>query len=369
MDGAAPKEHLLAAVMAASPFGICVLDPPEPTVVLANPAMGRILGMPVLVGLPLRALVERIRPRRLDGSRIAFDDLPGMRALHGETVEGFEMMVEAGSGRTVWVTCSAAPALSPTTGLVEAAVDMFWDATRMKELERSRHALLGGIGHDLRTPLWVLRSHAQLLRREADAAGLSPAFTTSLDSMGRSVQRLDALVQDLTAFSLLEAHAVRLQLGEVVLPELVRSLVERLSAVLPDRSLRLRVDPAAAEPAITVRADPLRVEQILTNLLTNAARYSPEGQPIDIELGPAAGGVQVEVRVSDRGPGISEADKNDLFEPFRIGPQRHAESMGLGLYIARSLARAQGGEVMAEDRAGGGAVFTLRLPCHPAAKP
>jgi two-component system sensor histidine kinase KdpD len=215
----------------------------------------------------------------------------------------------------------------------------------------------------------VLRTNAQLLRREAEAAGLSPAFTTGLDSIGRSVQRLDALVQDLTAFSLLEAHAVRLQLGELALPELVRSLVERLNAVLPDRSLRLRVDPAAAEPPIAATADPLRVEQILTNLLTNAARYSPEDQAIDVELGRAPGGAEVEVRVSDRGPGISDADKSDIFEPFRVGQQRHAESMGLGLYVARSLARAQGGDVTAENRAGGGASFVLRLPCRPKPAP
>lgn len=138
---------------------------------------------------------------------------------------------------------------------------------------------------------------------------------------------------------------------------MVESAVALVREIYPDSSFLFRsgVSPRAS-------LDPLRIEQVVVNLLDNAAKFSPKDGPVEIELSVEARDAAV-ISVRDHGPGIAEGDRERVFERFhQVHPEQHYGGMGLGLYISREFVRMHGGTITCEAPEGGGARFVVRLP-------
>ncbi|MEA2639608.1 MAG: hypothetical protein QOF51_1002 [Chloroflexota bacterium] len=232
---------------------------------------------------------------------------------------------------------------------------------RAQEAVQIREEFLSVAAHELRTPLTSLRLATQMalrqLEREPEQA--PERLFRMLRTADEQTRRLSLLVVQLLDISRLERGQLELQREEV---DLVVLAGQAIDAVRPTTS-RHRIE-LQAPAACRVSADPLRVEQVLVNLLTNAVKYSPKGGTIRVEVpepGPGAG--EVEIAVTDEGQGIPPEHREQIFERFfQIVTNDRETGLGLGLYISRQIAEAHGGSLHVEEPPAGGSRFVLRLP-------
>jgi two-component system sensor histidine kinase KdpD len=229
------------------------------------------------------------------------------------------------------------------------------EASRAEQLERidlQRAALLRSVSHDLRTPLAAIRTIATDLRDgvEYDTDTRTELLTTVCDE----VDRLDRLVANLLSLSRIEAGAFTPERQAIDLAELVTDRYRRLAPLLRDHDLR--TDIPADLPLID--ADYAQLEQVMTNLLANAVRHAPAGS--DLWVVARQHGAKVRIEVSDRGAGVAEEARDEIFTAFRRG--EGSRSTGIGLAICRSIVEAHGGVIGVERTFGGGATFWFTLP-------
>jgi signal transduction histidine kinase len=238
---------------------------------------------------------------------------------------------------------------------------------KLQESDRLKDDLLATVSHELRTPLAGLLGALATLSGRDDA--LSPTQRNELVAMaGRQGGRLKELIEQLLLAARFE-HA-RPEQGDR--PAVDAAILAGQAAAAAQVSHPRRTVVLDANAALPVRAAPEALLQVLGNLLDNAAKYSPDGTPIRLEAG-RAGGLAV-LAVEDAGPGVPRPDRDRIFERFTqldSGATRRAGGVGLGLYIARQLAQAQGGELLVGEptRPGAGARFELRLPLAEEAPP
>jgi two-component system, OmpR family, sensor histidine kinase KdpD len=223
--------------------------------------------------------------------------------------------------------------------------------------DRMRTALLAAVSHDLRSPLASAKAAVTSLRSSDmhwDAADTAELLATADESL----DRLTRLVGNLLDMSRLQAGALSLFPRPAGLDEIVALALDDLGPA----GREITVEIPDTLPAVSV--DPAILERIIVNLTENALRYSPAGKaPL---LGASALGDRVELRVVDRGPGISDVDKERVFVPFqRLGDTDNTTGVGLGLALARGLTEAMGGTLTAEDTPGGGLTMTVSLPAAP----
>jgi two-component system sensor histidine kinase KdpD len=228
-----------------------------------------------------------------------------------------------------------------------------------------RNAVLSSVSHDLRTPLATIVG--------ASGALLSTALPLSNDSQQELIRsindeagRLDRLLKNLLDMTRLEAGAMQLRKDWTALEEVVGTALARVGARLAGHP----VSTAFPQDLPLLLVDGVLIEQVLVNLLENAAKYSPQGSPIDVMATVNAGAILTEV--ADRGPGIPPGKETRIFEKFyQIDPDREG-GVGLGLTICRGIVEAHGGRIWADRRSGGGSVFRFTLPTEkhqPAVEP
>ena len=222
-----------------------------------------------------------------------------------------------------------------------------------------RDQFLSIASHELRTPLTTLRGQIEVNRRRLQRGELPPErLARGLDLMSGQIDRLSRLVGEMLDVSRIANGQFSVSAEPFSLVELARRVVEGELAIEPDRPIAI----VAPDGDLPVSADPLRLEQVIANLVGNARKYSPPGTPIAVTV--RSEGNNALVTVADRGPGIAVEDQPRLFEPFwRASAAEGAVSgMGLGLYISREIARAHGGALAAVSTPGEGSTFTLTLP-------
>jgi two-component system, OmpR family, sensor histidine kinase BaeS len=234
-------------------------------------------------------------------------------------------------------------------GAMAASFDRMADS--IEDQERLRRTFAGDVAHELRTPLMILRGQVEAMQdgvMDRDDAGLA--------SMHEEVDRLGRMVADLEVLASADAARFTLRTAPVDLGELAAEVAAELRSLFPDRTLRLE----AASVPVVVDGDPVRLRQVLGNLLTNALRFTPEGGSVELSL--AATGPEAVLRVSDSGPGIPEDELPHVFDRFFRGRQAGYTGSGIGLAVVSELVRAHGGSVSAGNLPGGGAVFSVTLP-------
>jgi two-component system sensor histidine kinase KdpD len=265
-----------------------------------------------------------------------------MLALAGGPVRGEDRRVLDAFAREV--------AASIRLGELEAEVAAAGSVSAASEL---RSAILSAVSHDLRTPLAGIKASVTSLLQE-DVEWTPEARREFLATIDEETDRLNALVGNLLDMSRLQAGALEISPTPVGLEEVVPAALRSLGA--GDDALQVDVP----ESLPRVLADPGLLERALANLIQNALRYSPQTAPARVTAGVVDG--VVDIRVSDRGPGVAEADRPRLFRPFqRLGDSGQGEGIGLGLAVAKGFVEAMGGEIEVEDTPGGGLTFVVRL--------
>ena len=223
------------------------------------------------------------------------------------------------------------------------------------ETERMRNAILSSVSHDLRTPLATITGAASSLLDERSPLNASDRLELS-QSIYREANRLDRLLKNLLDMMRIEAGAVQLNKEWHPLDEIVGAALSRLEERLRNVTVRTTFPPDLP----MVQIDGVLMEQVVINLLENAAKYAPPGSVIEVSA--SAGNKEVVVEVADRGQGIPVGEEVRIFDKFyRAKPAREG-GVGLGLTICRGIVEAHGGRIWAENRTGGGAVFRFAIP-------
>jgi len=223
----------------------------------------------------------------------------------------------------------------------------------LDEVDRLRHALLGAVSHDLRTPLASLKVASSTL--SDPALSLSAADQRELHGLlDLEIDRLTRLVDSLLDMTRFDAGALELRQKAVSVSDLAAEAVTGLGPALREYPVQVEVPDSLSE----VEVDPVLIGQVLANLLDNAPRHAPHGMPITIAA--ATRGDRVAVSVSDRGPGVPPAERDAVFDRFvRFDTGGRA---GLGLTIAKAFVEAHGERIWVEEAPGGGARFVFTLP-------
>ncbi|HLL77718.1 MAG TPA: ATP-binding protein [Pyrinomonadaceae bacterium] len=238
------------------------------------------------------------------------------------------------------------------------AIGVFFDITRLERLERVRQEFLSNVSHELRTPLTAIRAFAETL--DAGAIEEPENNRRFLSIIDRNAARMHSLIDDILELSAIEAGTVAVEPRAVSLRPLVEDVFSALASRADARAVTLTND---VPDGAAVRADPRRLEQMLTNLLDNAVKFSREGGEVRVQHERGAG--RDRVSVTDTGEGIAPEHLPRIFERFyRVDRARSRElgGTGLGLAIVKHLARAHGGEATVRSSAGRGSTFTIELP-------
>lgn len=234
------------------------------------------------------------------------------------------------------------------------------EAEAYRQTEEMRRSLLGAVSHDLRSPLAAIKASVTDLLSE-DAERTVEVSREALDGIDKETDRLISLITNLLDMSRIEGGVLKPRVQAVDLSEVIATCVDRVRRRWPE----LRVVMRIADDSTMVRADPVFLDRVLSNLLDNAAKASMESGSRDIELEARHTDVDVTVRIVDHGKGVPEGVREQLFYPFYQVSERHPRlGTGLGLAIAKGFLTLMAGQIWIEDTPGGGATFAFSLPAN-----
>jgi signal transduction histidine kinase len=231
-------------------------------------------------------------------------------------------------------------------------------ATRLDELNALRSDFSAMVAHELENPIAAVRKLNEMLGVQGEDRGVREYATGATE---RELDALANLVSDVRAVAAVEREGFAIEARPLPLEKLLTD-AEAYARTLPADQPFRKVREAGPEVEVLVLADPERIGQVLRNLLSNAAKYSPEGAPIELRVVGKKGRVRLEV--ADRGPGIHPDDVSRIFEKFGRGRDRDGRKtpgVGLGLYLSRRIVRGHGSELTVRARPGGGSVFGFEL--------
>lgn len=238
------------------------------------------------------------------------------------------------------------------------------ESLQMEILQRTdalRAALLSSVSHDLRTPLTSIKAAASSLLQD-DVQWDDEARRSFMLAIEHEAERLNRLVENLLDISRIESGALHPEKEWYPIDELLHDVLSRMQQVLQGHPVITDL-PADLPP---VELDYLMIDQVVTNLLENAIRYTPACSPLELAVSVSATTSEMLVALSDRGPGIPRGDLERIFDKFYrvLGHARATGGTGVGLAVCRGLIEAHGGRIWATNRSGGGAQFCFTLPLH-----
>ena len=336
------------------------------------------------IGMNIEELLRGVLVYRASGSLLSFEEQPLFLALHKGEASEAELHLTASDGQILFLLAKAAP-LRANDGTITNAVLVWQDITKLKALERAREDFFTTMAHELKTPLANIRAHLSALQ----AKDLQWSPEKQLDFLKTADEQVNRLVEMINNFldaSRVEAGALRLEREPILLPEMIEDLQDRLEALIASSQRQLEIHVPIDLPAVS--ADYELIMSVLTNLLSNAFRYAPAGDIVRLEAelvydqhdNQPTG---IEMRVIDRGPGITEERQAELFTRFstfanlrrpeadrpgqplvarRTAVARWSATTGLGLYISRGIIEAHGSMLRLQSTPGQGATFAFTLP-------
>ncbi len=358
------KRRELEAVLAGIGDGVVVVDP-DLALILMNPVARRILGLEVEppAGVPLaRYLESDVQSLRAFVTLLADtlrDGKEQIRELEFPAVLGHGDAEREGDARIYGVLAS--PVLDASEN-VSGVVAVLRDITAQKELERMKSNFLSVVSHELRTPLHSIKGFVEiiLMGKTGPVTELQEDFLRTVRTQTTVLQRM---IDDLLEFSRMEAGRVKLHLSEVSLSAMTQSVTAKLAPLAEEAGLQLFLDLADDLPEID--GDRMRLEQVLTNLVENAIKFTPAGGKIVVSG--KQRGDRVLLTVSDTGIGIPPEEQERVFDRFYQvdGSERRAyRGAGLGLSICRHIVERHNGRIWVESEGinGLGSRFHVELP-------
>lgn len=348
----------LAAVIGALVDGLLILDHTG-AVVRTNAAAEQLLGATgSLLGRPASALLREAHARHEDGERCDPEDELIAPALRGELRANQSVRLgSAEHGQSERIVALTATPIHHDGATPDGAVVVLRDISAQKRTEQEKDSFLSLISHEIKSPLTSIKGFSQLALRalEVDDDSLHRA-TKHLRVIEQQADRIGHLVSDLS-------DVARLQRDCLILEPTVFDLTATTRTVIEQRAQALRthrIDIATPTEPLIVRADPRRIQQIIANLLTNAAKYSPLADTIGVTL--TQHGEQARLAVRDWGIGIPADEQPRIFDRFFRAAGGGASGLGLGLFIAHQIAAKSGGALTVESEEGKGSIFRLDLP-------
>ena len=347
----------LETLMDTSPVGVAVFDAATGEPKSFNREAGRIVDTLRNPGQTPEDLLDMMTFKRADGREISLREFPMAELLSiGETLRAEEIVMRVPDGRSVTVLLNATPILSEE-GVVESMIVTLQDMAAVQEMERMRAEFLGMVSHELRTPLTSIKGSASAIM---DAGpDLDPAVVRQfVRIIGDQAEHMHALVTDLLDVARIETGTLPVSPEPADMAVLLDRARNSFTNAGGKTKLAIEVEPGLP----LVMADRRRIVQVLANLLSNAARNSPQSSVI--RVGAVRDGVHVAVSVADEGRGIPAERLPELFRKFsRAQSEEQAGDTGLGLSICKGIVEAHGGRIWAEsDGPGTGACFTFTLP-------
>jgi PAS domain S-box-containing protein len=348
-------EEQFRLAIEAAPTGMLLMDL-NGVILLVNAQIEKLFGYPrsELLGRSIDSLIpERFRANIPDFRNGTFSDpAASMQDVHALRKDGSELPVEIrlnplATSEGEFVLCSV--------------VDLF----QRLEIDRIRNDFISTVSHELRTPLTSIRGSLGLL--QAGAMGALPIQAAEMVAIAyKNSGRLVRIINDILDIGTIDSGKLTLQMGIVPLAELLQQSVEANAGFAEKYEVRLLLE--AVSPSDRVLADPNRLMQVVVNLLSNAAKFSPPGGDVLIRV--RHGETSARIEVEDSGAGIPEAFKVHVFEKFAqadASTRRRFEGTGLGLNISRKLIEAMGGSIGFYAAADHGTVFYVDLPRKDAA--
>ncbi|MGE0546309.1 MAG: response regulator [Kofleriaceae bacterium] len=361
------QRQRLASLLVQAPIPIAILQGPSHVITLANPAMCEIWGSPAneLVGRPaLEACPQQLVQD--------FEPLANLVLATGERQVGKEARIQINRwGTGIVIDAYFTFVYEPLRGLDGEVEGVICNGVNVTEAvlareqlavlraqteatNRAKDEFLAMLGHELRNPLSPITTTLQVMRLQ----GMDSA---ELNLLERQVSHMARLVDDLLDVSRIARGKVELRHRDIEVSEVVDRALELTSDLIESRGHRVYAN--VRRRGLELNVDPDRMVQVLSNLLTNAAKYSDYGSRIDVEAVRAADAIQIVVR--DEGVGIDTAMIDRVFDVFVQQPQtleRSRGGLGLGLAIVRSITEAHGGAVSVASEVGKGSAFTISLP-------
>lgn len=355
------EKRRLDAIIEYSADGVMILDAGQ-RIQVFNRALAALLGWPAVDAIG-REHGEVIRWGRIEnGTDLTTAEAGGWPLTRSAGDNNTQELYVEGNllrrdGSTVSVGITYAPLLDHKGRLVNIIANVH-DITRFREAEELKSTFVSVISHELKTPVSLIKGYAGTLRRE-DARWDEETLRESLAVIEEESDRLNELIDNLLDASRLQAGALPLKLRSVALDDLARRMVHKFRSQTGKHQFVVNFP----RDFPLVQGDEARLEQVLSNLLTNAIKYSPEGGTIGV--GGRVRLDEVVVTISDQGIGIAPVEQPRVFDAFyRVddAPTRRTQGTGLGLYLAKAVVEAHGGRIWVESEPGQGAVFGFSLP-------
>src|SRR5713226_766942 len=335
------------------------------------------------VGINIEELLRTTTMYGPSGSVIPYEQQPLSFALSNGEAKEAELHFIQPDGQTVFLLVNAAP-LRASDGTISSAVTVWHDITQLKTLERAREDFFTTMAHELKTPLAIIRAHVSALLAK-DLQWSVQEQHDFLEAADEQVERLVDMINHFLDASRVEAGALRLEREPILLAEMLEDLQDRLEALITSSQRHLEIHTTADLPAVL--ADYELIMSVLTNLLSNAFHYAPEGDTVFLEAEPVFRMpdqqlLGVELRVIDHGPGMTQEQQAQLFtrfstfaamrrpavdRPGQFAPERQrggirwSPAAGLGLYISRGIIEAHGSALTLKSSPGQGATFAFTL--------
>jgi len=350
----------LEALVNTSPVGVLVVDAGSRTVVMVNREARRIVGAPPVDARDSKRDMWGLTCQRMDGSEIAYGDLPMVRAMRkGETVQAEELVIQRRDGSEVTTLINATPIRSEDGELV-SVVATLQDMTPLEDLERLRTEFLAMVSHELRAPLTSIKGAAATARDSStplDPAEVDQFFGLIEDQ----ADHMRDLINDLLDMTRIEAGTLSVSPE----PTDLAPIIDRAKRAFLSSGHRHSIDIETASSLPRVWADRRRIGQVLHNLLSNAAANSREWSTITVSA--SLEDTHVVVSVTDQGSGIAPERLRLLFTKFsqvhHDDPHRPQTGYGLGLAICKGIVEAHGGRIRAHSEGEGhGTRFTFTIP-------
>jgi PAS domain S-box-containing protein len=349
------EEEALSAIIDNSAEGIMIADAAGRIEVL-NRALSHITGREAadVLGRPAREVLV-LHDRQ--GQPLELPELPPKRtsAAGGRAYVEGDVARRGGPALTVGVTVT--PLYDREGSLVRAIYNVV-DITRFRQAEELKSTFVSVVSHELKTPVALIKGYAETLRRE-DADWDRSTVQESLDVIAEEADHLTHLIDSLLEASRIQAGGLKLQPTDVNLARLAEKVVDAFRTQTDIHTFDLDFPPDFP----TVWGDPERLREVLSNLVSNAVKYSPQGGMIWV--GGRIDQTGVTVYVADQGIGIPPEEQARIFGRFhrvQTGPHRDTEGAGLGLYLAKAIVEAHGGRVWVESAPERGSIFMFALP-------
>lgn len=371
---------LLQQILDELPTSVYLVRGMDARLVLANQASSTVWGARWRPEQPMRDFLAQhhIRIAHIDGRPLSFDDLATIRAVRNrETVHTYQEVIRHPDGTTLPVVVHAValdlraldmaeqggpPSLPDESEI--AALVVHQDVSLLKEAERVKDEFISIAAHELRTPLAILKGFAQtLIVQTARRHGpeLAEWQVEALAGIDHATGRMVELVDDLLDVSRLQAGRFTLHPLPTDLVALTQRVITRLQLTTERHRLAFRSEAEY----LVANLDPARMEQVLTNLVANAIKYSPDGGTISLLLAACQDGQHLQLSIQDEGIGIPADQQAQIFGRFTRAENTRLYNIsgtGLGLYLCRELVEQHQGRIWFESAEGRGSTFFLKLP-------